>query len=436
MDAYERAQRDYAAVHGRGEAIWAAAESEDRELTEAEEVEMQKDVIGRGKTLAATIEKLGHEVVPRVCGPTPINKCLGGEGPGFLETRGHTGRNPGENRTMETTNPNAAIEHASKREAEDARIIRHYEGVFRSMLTDEQREVRAAPAEVTAACMLEKATGRVELCLREWRAQGELDPLLGGNLVGSEHSTMVWPLASPRSVIMRLGATVTKMESDMKTMARVTALPDIDVDTAENTTIPDDEVELVALNLVARMRSTLVKSSRQLLDDASNAGQVILDAITQSMALAVDTLAISKILAGAGNTTAVGGAISLTHLATALTQVEVDNEVANGLVMHPSINNALRLKAGGVELAWLKFPPDVDQLQKELTSNTTLGTTNVIIGDFSKLLLGIRLPLELMVSQHAGDAFSKFQVHTRGVWRGDAIVARPDAFATLTGTTV
>jgi HK97 family phage major capsid protein len=67
-----------------------------------------------------------------------------------------------------------------------------------------------------------------------------------------------------------------------------------------------------------------------------------------------------------------------------------------------------------------------------VSSNVT--TANIVMGDFSKLLVGLRQDALVEVSAF-GDGFDTHSVHLKVTWRGDCALAQPLAFYWLGGIT-
>ena len=91
----------------------------------------------------------------------------------------------------------------------------------------------------------------------------------------------------------------------------------------------------------------------------------------------------------------------------------------------------------------LNAPPSYNDLEKFSTSQipVNLGTgtdeSEAFLGDFSKLMIGMRTNLTLEVSREASDstnsAFEDMQVWVRIYLRADVQLAKPDQFVYMSG---
>ena len=81
----------------------------------------------------------------------------------------------------------------------------------------------------------------------------------------------------------------------------------------------------------------------------------------------------------------------------------------------------------------LGAPPSVAPLQRLTTSE--IGDADVLVGDFSQLLVGFRTQAHIEVTREAASAFEKHQVLIKITLRFDSNLARGGAFHRLTGIT-
>ncbi len=76
-------------------------------------------------------------------------------------------------------------------------------------------------------------------------------------------------------------------------------------------------------------------------------------------------------------------------------------------------------------------------LARNLTQGTSTDASEAYVGDFTKLLIGVRTELALEISREAADgtgsAFGNLQVWVRCYMRADVAVMRPTAFGVVTG---
>ncbi len=86
----------------------------------------------------------------------------------------------------------------------------------------------------------------------------------------------------------------------------------------------------------------------------------------------------------------------------------------------------------------MAYPPAIADLRK-LTStqinSTGAGVHNAYLGDFSNALIGVRSPIDIQVSDVAGDVFQKRKVAIRGFMRADFVLGRNNDIVRLHGFT-
>jgi HK97 family phage major capsid protein len=297
-------------------------------------------------------------------------------------------------------------------------------GHFLAGLIDPGRR-KHAPAEIRAA-MSESAPGA------------------GGVLVPSQLSAQIIDAARAASVCFRAGAKALPMASATMDLARVTTDPTF-VTHGENESITESDVVFDAISLVSRTIATRIIFSRELAEDASNLVELIGDVCTRALAAELDR----QFLVGAAGTEMMGiitnpsigstgsvGAIAWGDLLTALAGIEASNFTPNAYMVDPTISNDLNALTSGdganSAALWQGPPPGVDKLERLVTSNVT--TANIVMGDFSKLLVGLRQDALVEVSAF-GDGFDTHSVHLKITWRGDCALAQPLAFYWLGGIT-
>jgi HK97 family phage major capsid protein len=275
-------------------------------------------------------------------------------------------------------------------------------------------------------------------------ALSEAAPGAGGVLVPSQLSAQVIDAARAASVCFRAGARTLPMASATLDLARVSGGPTF-VTHGENESITESDVVFDAISLVSRTLATRVVVSRELVEDASNLVQLLQDVIVRSLSAeldrqflvgaAGDEMAGVAVTPGVSSTSSVGP-ISWIDLVTAVTTLQASNFEPNCYVASPTIAgdlNALQSGDGATSAAlWQGPPPGVDQLQRYVTSN--MPDTQIIVGDFSKLLVGLRQDALVEVSAF-GDGFDSHSLHVKCTWRGDVALAQAAAFHLLDGIT-
>ncbi len=266
-----------------------------------------------------------------------------------------------------------------------------------------------------------------------------------GFLVDDELSGTVIDLARANTVCIAAGALTVPMNMATLTLAKVTGDPDFEIK-GEGLSFTGSSVDFGAMNLEARTIGTVVTISRELAQDAPNAGQLIENALSQALAVELDRLALNGAtnahpqgLAQDPNVGETGsvGAIAWEDLLTAISAIEAANGTPNAWVVSPTIKNDLALLTSGdgtnAAKMWLPAPPDVAALSRYVTSSCP--DTKIFAGDFSQLVFGLRQDPLLEVSTDASDSFDKHTVRIKLTWRGDVGIMRPDHFHRLVGIT-
>jgi HK97 family phage major capsid protein len=79
-------------------------------------------------------------------------------------------------------------------------------------------------------------------------------------------------------------------------------------------------------------------------------------------------------------------------------------------------------------------------VSNQISMDTGIGdasspTTACIVGDFTQMLIGMRLELQIQSTYQAYDAFARAQIWVRAILRADVALAHPEHFARMTGLT-
>lgn len=366
----------------------------------------------------------------------------------------------------------------AREEAEKERPLVGYRLATGGAFEDASRVTVLAPQDKLTAWV--RATGRTEpgtsldeqrhafgqlvraMATGDWRgisrdvraALGTTPDSAGGFTVPDELAAFVLDLARANAVALQAGVRTIPMES--KTLA----VPTLEGDPTggwkpENEAIAEDTTTAFGAKVLdAKTWMVLVRMSLELLEDSSLAGQAIENAIAAAAGLALD----KAILLGSGqgeeplgvaNTPGVlevslgenGGVLaSYAPFSEAVQKIAENNGQAVAAILHPRDMGAIdRLTdTTGQPLA---APASWQNLKKFVTStlptNLAVGTaTNAslaLVGDFSNVFLGLRLPVTIQASEQAGDAWARGQVLIRARFRADVAVGRPNHVAKVTG---
>ena len=287
---------------------------------------------------------------------------------------------------------------------------------------------------------------------RERRALAEGVGTAGGYTVPEPLAPHILDLARARSVCIAAGMQTVPMAAESLTIARMTADPTASW-RAENSEIAESEPTFGAFLLTADSLAVVCKVSLELVADSPNIGQVVENALAQACGLGLDYAALMG--TGALQPTGVYNDADVQELTAiaipdmddfvdAHTALQEENHEPTAIILHPRFWGIVnKLKDG--EGHYLEFPECIRNL-KRLSSTQIPLTLGVgenesvgFVGDFSKLLLGLRQAVTLEASREASDstssAFRNAQVWIRAMLRADVCVSYEKAFVVLRGMT-
>ncbi len=279
----------------------------------------------------------------------------------------------------------------------------------------------------------------------------------GGFAVPAPLSAVVIDRARNAARIFQAGALTVPMDSSTMKIARVATDPAAGWK-LENAAATASDMTLESITLTARTLMAYVKSSVELIEDTSgDIGDVIENALAQALALELDRAA----LRGSGtppeplgirNTTGVaiqslganGAAPTYAALSTAIQTVRAANFEPNAIIYSPRTAGTLDRLTDSTGQP-LQPPPSVEamplfvtgQIPENLTAGTATTASEIYVGQWNHLLVGMRQRLVIEASREASDltdsAFRQLQVHIRAYLRCDVAVSQPGAFAVITG---
>ena len=349
-------------------------------------------------------------------------------------------------RVTETGNPNSMAYSGSLESAPSAKWIDRNTGEEIELLSPSQRmPVRSGkPRLHLGRALVGAITGR-------WAPESEAERLaMGGNtnigggvLVNDELSADIIDLARAQAVLFRAGAKTIPMTSDTLKIAKIAADPVLQ-NKGENVAFSGTQVTFGAIGMMANTIGNYVVVSRELVEDAPNAADLIQQTLAKALAVALDVLGLtgsgSATLEGLttrsdiGNTGSVG-TLAWSHLQTAVTGIRKANLEPNAYVCSPTTQNRLAsLTTGdGTNAAkmWLPPPANVAQLEQLTTTSCPDGT--IVCGDFTKAIFGIRQEAMIEVTKEGINTFQSHQLGIKITWRGDFNLTLPLAFYSLTG---
>ncbi len=270
----------------------------------------------------------------------------------------------------------------------------------------------------------------------------------GGYLVPAPLSSSIIAMALNKMKVRQAGAQFVPMDSKTLTIPRVDGIPS-GAWLAENTAGNFEDVTFGAVTLTAKKLMVLTSMSIELFEDGLNMPQVIENALADAIALTFDRAALVGDGAGASpiGLHSQAGVQELVHgealsdyspFSEAYYMLEAANETATGLIMPPRCFGDLDLLVAAVDGQYMKPPASWENYSKYSSNQIpiTLGDgsdTVAFLGDFSKLLWGIRTELTIEATRSTTDAFKSGQVWLRAYLRGDIGLSRPAAFCKITG---
>ncbi|MEX0624570.1 phage major capsid protein [Saccharospirillum sp.] len=280
----------------------------------------------------------------------------------------------------------------------------------------------------------------------------------GAYMLAPEQSGRVIDLARSASVAMRAGAQTVPMNTSEMTLLRVLSDPTVTA-RRELQAVNASKPTFGQFTLQSKMYSAIVPITIEQLEDAANAPSIIESVMRSALGLALD----QAILAGAGGAEVLGitnaeGTNEQTGVGTPIGWGDVSQAVGSimganytndpeGLswIMNPRDGGTYdRLVAGDNQP--LRPSPWAGALNRLPTTSLEPvgGETNMIIGDFSQVLVGMRtggVVFDVVDSGSISDgentinAASQFVRFLRARVRFDAVMMRPDWLTVLRGVT-
>lgn len=289
----------------------------------------------------------------------------------------------------------------------------------------------------------------------------------GGYLVPSPLSASVIDRARNVAQVVRAGAVTIPMLAQTLAIARVTGDPTAAWH-AEAAAIAGSDLTFDRVTFTAQTLAAAALLSVELAEDAANADSVIADTLGLVLGLELDRAAMRgsgtppepkgiRFQTGVGvDTTTFGangsaisgttptGAVAWDWLSKAIYAVRGLNEYPNAVLYSERTGGELDLlrASTGEPLAAPASVAAIRQLSTNAIINTvTQGTStdcsSAYVGDFSKLMIGMRTELQIEVSRAATvgavSAWNTLQVGIRAYLRADIQLARPAAFRVVEG---
>jgi HK97 family phage major capsid protein len=286
----------------------------------------------------------------------------------------------------------------------------------------------------------------------------------GAALVPTIWASDVIDRARNFAAVLKAGASIVPMDAKIVQIGRLTADPTAAF-RSEGSVITASDPTFDNVTLTATSMSALVVGSVEWFQDASNVDEIVTNAIAKAIALQLDLAALyGSITTGAGsinlatppnprgvlgalNALAPSSVLGAATNGTAQTALSYWNEILDTIYTpmdaneHPNAmiwnSKAARQYAKAYDSLGqpLRIPADVSAMETFVSNQIpsyTQGTmtsraTDVFVGDWTQLLIGQRLDLNITTLTERYAEIG--QVGIVANWRGDIQVARAKAFA-------
>lgn len=269
----------------------------------------------------------------------------------------------------------------------------------------------------------------------------------GGYFLTPSISNSVVEEVLAQSICMKAGASVFPYNAPSVRIPTVVSTSQTSYWKAENTESDENTIVFGAVTHEPRTVMALVKASRESLEDSSMLQQTIVNALYKRMANEIDRV----MLRGTGSsnepkglrfydnvpTSALSAAISNTAIANAVGDVRAAEFEPNAVVLSHRDYKKYRTEVSSADDQPLLTLPYLEGISVygsgQVPSDITIGspavnnTSEMFVGQWDNLVLGVRSDLMLEVSQH-GDAFTAHQVFVKLVGRFSVAVLNPTAF--------
>ena len=263
----------------------------------------------------------------------------------------------------------------------------------------------------------------------------------GGYTVPTELAAGVLDMARAKSVLARAGASTAIMTSSEMTMAKLTSDPTMQVK-IENAEFDESDLTFGALKFYPLLIGTVVTMSRELAEDSVGFAATVEETLSRALAVQLDKMPIQG--APSGGATRIGliddadigedasiGTLAWSDITSAATTIRGNDHEPNAVIIHPTRRDPLLNTTASGSGEYLGLPPSLANVAMLDTTNIT--TTDVLVGDFTKLLWALRSGPLIESTTVAGNTFKKHQLQIKITWRGDYGVLYANAFRRLTG---
>ncbi len=272
----------------------------------------------------------------------------------------------------------------------------------------------------------------------ETRSLAEGLDATGGISVDTVTAAEVFDTARAQSVVFRAGARTVPMTTESHIFAKTTKDPTM-VYRAEAGSVAESDPTFAGIVLTAKSFDVYFKASREVLEDSVNINEAIQLALVGAAAVGIDNAALvgsSPGVVGVANHLDVGqvaGAATLdwNDILDGFYELWKNNHEATGIVVSPRERLAIAKMKGAVEGNPLITPPAIAAVPIFSTSvmPATDSTAKIVVGDFTKMLIGIRAQLRIAIAR---ELFAETgQIGFFANLRIDVALSYPKAFAVI-----
>jgi len=254
-----------------------------------------------------------------------------------------------------------------------------------------------------------------------------------GYILPTEFSANVIDLARSKSVVMEAGAITIQLTGSEFSIGRLLTDPEMKPK-LENEKFEDSSIALGRTTITPRLIGCIVKASREMIEDAPNAPELIEMAMAASLANSLDRYAVNGI--GAAEeplgllhvpdlaSTDDEDPISFVNVAGAAMAVRVRNHEPTAAILNTIDDHVLGMTTDS-QGRWLGAPPPLENVVRLESSHVP--QDNVLVGDFTKFAWGIRENATVEIGETA-EAFERHQVCFKIFFRGDTAMLDSSAF--------
>lgn len=279
----------------------------------------------------------------------------------------------------------------------------------------------------------------------ERRALSEGTDSTGGYTVNAALSAQLIDRMRAKTRIVQAGAVTVPLETLTTKMARIASDPTVGWHT-ENTQESDSNMTFEQVTFTARTMMAIVRASREMLEDSINAEEALMQAFAGAMAGELDRVALYGTgsapqptgliyVSGIGIVELNGVISSWSHLLDGVQKLlEANQSMPTAAIMHPRIlidfNKLLDANSQYREKPDLiRTLPLLETTQVSLDEGGSPAQTSIFLGDWSKMMIGVRTQLRIEVLR---ERYADFLQYGFVAWlRADIQVRQPGAFCRI-----